>query len=461
MANKTWVRLDNASNIFLASRNDLDTKVFRISAELKEPVQTEWLQKALDKTYDQYALYHSVLRRGFFWYYLEESHLRPKVSLETQVPCAQIYHFDRKELLFRVLVHHKRIHLEVFHALSDGTGASWFLEDLVKNYITLAYPEALSESQKGQMPERLTTQIEDGFVKYFRPQAQKIFKLSAQSALQTVTATTKKVEQFALRIGKRALYYNWEEDQTKSKVYQIKGTKTPDLRMNTTELEMPVDQLLVESRKIGVSLTIYLSALYFLAIYKARAHIEKKPTLTLSIPVNLRQFFPTYSARNFFTAIHLSYTFKKETPELETVCLELSQQLKNQLTQTNLEKRLGYLLSFEFNPVIRFVYRPLKDSILKIINWLNNRKVTVSMSNLGRMIFAEEFAQKIDRLYFQTASVRPQFSMISFENKLSIVFTSPFMETDIQKTFVRLLTEKEISVVVAASPKPENKGRDK
>jgi len=63
---KTWVRLDNASNIFLAARTDTDTKVFRLSAKTADPIDSNLLQKALDITFEQYVLYHSVLRRGIF-----------------------------------------------------------------------------------------------------------------------------------------------------------------------------------------------------------------------------------------------------------------------------------------------------------------------------------------------------------------------------------------------------------
>ena len=67
MDEKGWIRLDNASNIFLAARNDIDTKVFRLSAEMSEPIVPRFLQKALDGIYDEYPLFHSTLRRGYFW----------------------------------------------------------------------------------------------------------------------------------------------------------------------------------------------------------------------------------------------------------------------------------------------------------------------------------------------------------------------------------------------------------
>jgi hypothetical protein len=40
---RAWVRLDNASNIFLAARSDADPKVFRISAEMDHEVDPQLL----------------------------------------------------------------------------------------------------------------------------------------------------------------------------------------------------------------------------------------------------------------------------------------------------------------------------------------------------------------------------------------------------------------------------------
>src|SRR5699024_8292343 len=132
---------DNASNIFLAAMTNRDSKVFRFSAELTDTVDSDLLQQALNEVYSQYLLYHSVLRRGIFWYYLEESDLKPVVQLDTNPSCQPLYHFDRRELLFRVVYWKKRVSLEVFHVLSDGTGAMWFFQDLLKEYLLLKNPE--------------------------------------------------------------------------------------------------------------------------------------------------------------------------------------------------------------------------------------------------------------------------------------------------------------------------------
>ena len=85
-----WRKLDNAAKIFPATSNKKDTRVFRFYCELKEPVNGSILQSALDKTIDKYPVFLSVMRKGFFWYYLEKSDLKPKVKEEVDPPCLNL-----------------------------------------------------------------------------------------------------------------------------------------------------------------------------------------------------------------------------------------------------------------------------------------------------------------------------------------------------------------------------------
>ena len=65
--NKKWIKLDNAAKIFPPTCTKRDTKVFRFVCELKEPIDKNILQHALDKTVDAFPLYNSVLKKGIFW----------------------------------------------------------------------------------------------------------------------------------------------------------------------------------------------------------------------------------------------------------------------------------------------------------------------------------------------------------------------------------------------------------
>ena len=142
-----WEKLDNASKIFPVVANYKDSKVYRLTVELYKDIEADILQEALDLSLESFPIYKSTLQRGFFWYYFETSDIYPQVEEESMVPCAEIYLPGNRNLLFRVNYFKKRINLEVFHALSDGLGATWFLETLVFHYLAILYKDDLKAGQ--------------------------------------------------------------------------------------------------------------------------------------------------------------------------------------------------------------------------------------------------------------------------------------------------------------------------
>ncbi|MEG0496496.1 MAG: alcohol acetyltransferase [Carnobacterium sp.] len=452
MKRKTWVRLDNASNIFLAAMTNRDTKVFRLTAEMTDLVDPKLLQQALDKTYEQYLLYHSVLRRGVFWYYLVMSDIKPKVVADILPPCTQLYHFDQKELLFRVIYQENRIHLEVFHVLSDGVGAMWFFEDLIKEYVFLRHHE-IAENKWEKTPLQLEQHLEDSFNQHFRQQGQNSFSDAARSAFFSVVETSKRAGKVVVQYGKKTSSWfgsSVKIESTKRHVYQIKSKKTPDNRPRIVELSMPLKEVIQLSKKHNVSLTIYLIALFFESIRKAEPNFKLSDTIAISVPVNLRQFYHSNSARNFFSTVRLEYTYG-EDGDFDDLCRSLNDQLQHHLEPKKLGERLNKLIKAEYHPIARVSLRPFKDIILKLINRQNNRKITVAMSNLGQFALPYPISTHIKQVYFKTSAVRPQFCMISYENRLTVSFTSPLIAVSIQKEFVRLLSGEDIPVSVAVN----------
>ena len=65
-----WRKLDNAALAFPLVTGKDDTRVFRFYCELREAVDEEILQKALEETMEKYPLFQAVLRKGLFWFYL-------------------------------------------------------------------------------------------------------------------------------------------------------------------------------------------------------------------------------------------------------------------------------------------------------------------------------------------------------------------------------------------------------
>ena len=439
MNEREWYRLDNASNIFLATQNEIDTKVFRLSAEMTEKVEPELLQMALNTTYEEYTLFHSTLRRGYFWYYLESSEVNPRVKFETDPPVSPIYQSGRRNFLFRVLYRENRIHLEVFHALTDGTGALWFFEDLLTEYVKLKNLE--NEEHPALKIKREKENLEDSFNRYFKKENSLVLD---QLASPFKLFFSSEEDDSDMKFFPRPL-----EQQIDEKVYQIKGTKTADHRPRIINLDLPLKKTLELARAENVSLTIYLTALYVLSVYMTSKEQRKETTISVSIPINLRQFFPSVTVRNFFSTTKVAYTFKKtEEPSLSKICQELDQQFQKKLEKEALENRLRKLIDYEYNPAARIILRPIKDLVLKVINQLNNRKITGAMSNLGRVDLPKQISPYVKDFNFYTSVIRPQFCMISYQNQLNVTFTSPYTETNIVQWFVRYLTQKGLEVSI-------------
>ena len=126
-----WDKLDNTANLFpVIAGNDM-TNVYRIAVTLKEEIQPEILQQALDIVLPKFDGFNVRLRRGVFWFYFEENGKpAPKVVEEANFPCRFIRANRNHSYMFRVTYYHKRINLEVFHVLTDGMGGMNFIRGL-------------------------------------------------------------------------------------------------------------------------------------------------------------------------------------------------------------------------------------------------------------------------------------------------------------------------------------------
>src|SRR5699024_5573464 len=180
-----------------------------------------------------------------------------------------------------------------------------------------------------------------------------------------------------------------------------------------------------------------------------------------SVPVNLRQFFPSDSARNFFATVRVSHIYGQGPDDLGAVCRHLEAQFRPKATPAALGKKLRRLIRFARSPALRVVPRPVKDFLLGLLNRAINRNLTVAVSNLGRVSLPEPAEARVRRILFHVSAARPQFCAISHAGLLTITFTSPFSETDHVREFARLLTGRGISVTVGAARVTEDELADR
>lgn len=397
-----WRKLDNAAKIFPATSNRRDTRVFRFYCECRDTIDKTSLQMALDKTVEKYPLFLAVMRRGLFWFYLEKSDIAPVVKEENEPPCLNLYLRDQKTLLFQVSYYENRINFEVYHALTDGTGASNFLKELVKNYLLFRYADAgISDIPLTVSDMTVQDQESDGFSKYYK------------------------------RIrGKKP---------QKLKTAQLSGPKITYGELNITERTASCQTLLSKSKEYGVSITVLLSAALICAIHEEMNVRQMKRPIALMVPVNLRKFFPSASMLNFFGWIEPFYLFKERDYRFEDVVEKISEYFRHELTSEGLSKRFGGYMSLERNPLLRFFPLVLKNLAMQLTLLLTRTDFTAFFSNLGIIELPSEYAQYIQRFGVFTSTPKIELSMCSFQDETVLSFASGFRNQNVERNFFRIL----------------------
>ena len=402
-----WRKLDNAALAFPAVTGKNDTRVFRFYCKLKEEVDGDILQQALERTIEKYPLYQAVLRKGLFWFYLEQREIKATVKKEDRPPCSKLYIPDKKSLLFEVSYEKERINFEVFHALTDGTGAMKFLKELVKNYLIYAH----TEEEFPDLPEEEDVtekdHEEDSFSQYY---SEKIPKLK----------------------------------EKKETAARIPGRRLPQEEMHITEAVISVKETLEKSRKYGVSLTIFLTAVMLCAIQKEMPREKMGKWISLMVPVNLRNYFPSQSMTNFFGWIEVGYHFEEQT-RFEDVLFDVKDQFEKELTKERVGMRMNDWVRLEKNFFLRIVPLELKSLFLQIGANFGGKSITAVFSNIGVIRMPQAYEKYIERFGIFTSTGGFQLCTCSFQDQLVLGFTSKIPSMNIERNFFHILRQQGVA----------------
>ena len=414
-----WRKLDNAALAFPAVTGKNDTRVFRFYCELKEEIKEETLQKALDRTMEKYPLFRAVLRKGLFWFYLERRDIPAIVKKETGAPCSGLYIPDKKTLLFRVSYHKNRINFEVFHALTDGTGATEFLRELVKNYLYLIHEEDLEPVELSNQYLTVKDQEDDSFSRYYDPDFPRKKK--------------KKIRAVQIKKG---------------------GKGYEELQIN--EASMSVKELLGIAREKKVSMSVLLTAAFICAIHEEMSRMQEKKPVILMVPVNLRKIFPSDSMLNFFGYIEPGYQFGGGKDSFEDVLEAVKLYFQENLSKEHMAGRMNELIAIEKHKILKWAPLELKNRCIRAGAKMAEQEVTAVLSNMSVVKMPEDYAQYIEKFGVYTSTNRTELCICSFQDTLSLGFTSRYDSTNIQRNFYRILKELGASVKVAEPDFPED-----
>lgn len=389
-----------------------NTQVFRISCELYEKVEPDILQSALEQTVEVFEIYRSILKRGLFWYYLEGSDRKPLVHEENKQPCAAIYRRGEKNLLFDVSYFRNRVNLEVYHVLSDGTGALNFLRTLITKYLAMCHH--LQEPSL-DYDASVTQMSDDSFRRYY----------SGSSG------------------AKHSEY---------GTACRLIGWRYPEDRLKVITGLIDIGPVLEAAHSYHTTLTAYLCACLMDAISETVSVRAKKRPVVLSVPVNLRSHFPSASARNFFSIMLVGYDYGKQNCAFENVVKKIGADLKSGLTKEKLAHGIDAYSAMEHNVAARVVPLGLKDIALKTAYRHAMRQNTAGFSNIGVITMPPELTPFIRSFDVCSGTNRLQVCVCSYLDRLSISFSSPFVSAEIQRHFFRTLTALGAEVEITSNP---------
>ena len=417
-----WLRLDNAAKIYPAARRPNWSNVFRLSATLTEEVDTEVLQSALDVTARRFPSIAARLRRGVFWYYLQQLAEVPKVREESSYPLTRMSRDETRQCAMRVLVYKKRIAVEYFHSLTDGNGALVFLKTLVAEYLTQKYGVAIPAEQGvlGRLEEPAEAEFEDSFLKY----------------AGAVSASRKETD-----------------------AWRITGTPERDEFLNLTCFQLPVARVLEKAHEYGVSLTNFLCAVLMEAIQNLQEekvpNRKRRKAIKVLIPVNLRKIFPSSTLRNFAL-----YTIPEIDPRLgrysfSEICKVIHHRMGMDIDPKVMSTKIATNVGSERSMAVKLMPLFIKNAVMKaVFDAVGERKSCLSLSNLGAVKLPEVMAGYVERMDFilgVQASAPYNCGVLSYGDTLYINFIRNIREPELEYHFHRVLRDMGIPVEVQSN----------
>ena len=172
--------------------------------------------------------------------------------------------------------------------------------------------------------------------------------------------------------------------------------------------------------------------------------------ITISMPVNLRNYYPSKTARNFFNSVNISHVFDTDIT-LEELAVKYDAELKEKLHPENIKKQMDSFETMEYVAPVRAVPLFIKQLVVRHFTKKSAKKVSMAFSNMGVQKPPKEVGEYIEN-YSGFCSTNTLFStMFGYKDELTLGVSSAYMNTGVVKNFVRELTAAGIDIKVNAT----------
>ena len=417
-----WMKLDNAAKIYPAAKRRNWNNFFRISATLTEPVDVAVLRSALDVTARRFPSIAVRLRRGMFWYYLEQIPHSPAIQEEKSCPLAHVPFHEVRQCAFRVLVYHNRFAVEFFHALTDGTGGLTFFKTLLAEYLSQKYGLTIpaGDGVLGRLEEPDAEELEDSFLRYAG---------------------------------------NVKASRKEATAWHLTGTPEKDGFKDLVTLMIPAPVLKECAKAHGMTVTELLCAAMMQAICQLQAEkmpqrSRRKPVKVL-LPVNLRNLFPSKTLRNF-----ASYITPEVDPQMgdytfDEICAAVHHRMGLENNPQTMRAKFAANVASEQSPLLRVMPLFIKNLAMKaVFDTVGECKSCLCLSNLGVVRLPEVMAPYVARMDFiigVQAKAPHNCGVLTWNDTVYINCIRSIREPELELHFYRVLHQLGLPVKVESN----------
>ena len=415
-----WLKLDNAAKIYPAARTKGWMPMFRVSITFLEEIDRPLMQQALENTLKRLPLFSYRLRRGLFWHYFDRQEAGPQVVDDARNMLLPLNLTGERDFMFRLRVHRRRAALEVFHALTDGYGATSFLTTLAAEYLRLKTGKIIPAS---------------GMV------------------LDTKDAPRPEEWQDAFQKQARGLTRSRGEQSA----WQMKGTRTERGYLRVVTGVMPTEKLLAAARARGTTVNTLLAAIFLQALMKQKEASKRgrgKP-VKLSLPVNLRKYYGVSTLRNFSFYVNVPALPGYGLEDLDALITYITHYMGLETMEAQLNARFSANVKAERNKALRLAPLLLKSLVLKLMyRFTGERYMTSTLTNLGRVDLPEPMASQVERMDLILGPARKTplaAAVISACGKTCLNFSKTIKESEVERLVFTALIRLGVPVMVESN----------
>ena len=417
-----WLRLDNAAKIYPAARRRNWSNIYRQSVTLYEDVDCSVLKTALDVTVKRFPSIVARLRKGLFWYYLQQVETAPDIREEYSYPLVYMSNKEMRQCALRVIVYRNRIAVELFHSLTDGTGALIFLKNLVAEYL---------EQKHG-----ISIPLEDGIIdRRAEPTDEELEDCFPKNA-GAVPASRKDTD-----------------------AWRMSGAPQKDGFLHLTCFKIPVKEALELSHSYNSTLTVFMSAVMMMALLNLQNEktpcVKHQKRVKLLIPINLRQLFPCNTLRNFamYTIPEIDHRLGEYT--LDEICKVIKHKMGAEFTAKHMSRVIAANVNDEKNPLVRLIPLPIKNAVMKaIFDSIGEKKACLTLSNLGQIKIPQimrEYIERFDFILGVQAAAPYNCGMLSYGDTIYINFIRNIQDPELERHFYAVLQQLGLPATVESN----------